>query len=322
MMRPDMHTPSRITARLAGLFLFAALLLAGAPARAEPVYPPGQQWGLTPPPGFTPATGIVGFMHPSGAVIIVVTSVKPHDRATMAKVGTVVQGNNGFSMRVDGYEDVTVGGLPATIMTGTSVGDGTKLISMMPQGQTAGMIMAMVPEKASPPVDMAALRTALFSARERALDVRTQLDALPVKVGDIDGMRIAGTVGNLGFILTDGPQPSMAAGPDQSFAMLVAVPSSMGTTWIPGKHDQAFLKQLATDMDGVTGVSARSREIGGQNTIEAFYEKRHNGQMRFGVAFVRPVGDHNVLLLLDAPVGGRPDVARMERIFTSIAVKK
>ncbi len=305
-------------------FLAFCALMFGAvatPSAAKPIFPPGSAWGIEPPPGFRISTsGGFSFEHPSGAMILAVSSQRPHDRAKVATAGTQA-GAGDSAIRIDSVSDVMVGARPGILMVAHGLNQPFQMLVLMIQGDTAGTLTAVMPDAARGVVDIGAVRRALFSAQERRLGAMEQLAALPIRVSQLDGMRISSMVGTLGVVLTDGSENETGKGLKQAFVTLVAQSAEGGAPYQPGRDDRLFARNIETSFDGTKVLSTQTRSLPGGPVIEASLEGTKDGSVRSGLAWVKTIGGFNVFLLIQAPVGQPADAVRLERIFLGIAAK-
>lgn len=308
--------PGRSRMRLSVVLPILALLLSPVLARAQAVYQPGSSWGIVPPAGFAASrTGGVSFEHPSGAIIVITTSTQRHDRSRMTQPGGV-RGEGADQIRIEALTDVEVGGRKGFLMTGQAVNGSYRFITVLAQGETAGTAMAIVPTSALGQIDLTAIRAALFTATERLLAPDEQLDGLPIRLAERDGMRISSILPGLGLVLTDGPEDRAAAALKQSFVWIVAAP---GDLFEPGRDEKLLGRRFSAVIDGVTVQNTASREIRGTRVIEARFDRTRPGSVRSGLLWTRPVGRLNIFLWIEAPPGSKPDAARLERIFSGLS---
>lgn len=293
-----------------------AILLTPVLALAQTVYPPGSSWGIVPPAGFLASrTNGVSFEHASGAIIIITGSTQRHERARMTPPGGE-RGEGANRLRVDALDDVEVGGRKGFLMTGRAVNGSFQTIAVLAQGETAGMAMAIIPTATLGRIDLAALRAALFSMTERSLGSDEQLAGLPVRIAELDGMRISSILPSLGVVLTDGPKDQAASGLDQSFVLIV---TAQGDLFRPGRDEKLLGRRFAAVIDGVLMKEVVTREVRGVKVIEARFDRTRPGSVRAGLLWARPIDRLNVFLWIEAPVGAQPDAARLERIFAGLS---
>ena len=160
----------RLSASLRAVLALAAVLL-GLPiatlSAQEPVFLPGSSWGIVPPPGFAIEPSSRGmFYHPSGAVILVVTSTQPHDRSRFTAVGQIA-GSGIDEGRVTSIEDVAVAGRPAYLMRLRMFKRQADAISMLVQGRTSGTLMALIPDAARAAIQEEVIVQARYNATQR-----------------------------------------------------------------------------------------------------------------------------------------------------------
>jgi hypothetical protein len=177
------------------------------PATAEPVFVPGSQVGLVPPPGFIPSDTFKGFLSPqeSGSILIIEMPAQAYDQvsgvsdAAWASKGIAVQSRTVLS--IDGARAVLIKGRQN--YSGVAF---KKWMMIIGFDDLTAMVTAQIPETV-PRERQAAIDSSLGTIQRRAaLTLDQKIAALPFNIGATDNFRVANVVAGNTILLTRGPK--------------------------------------------------------------------------------------------------------------------
>lgn len=304
------------------------LLFATSASAAERQTVPGTSWSIASPDGFELQTNpIAGFVHPSGAMLLVIDSpLKPLDISRMAKPGTISgQGKN--AMRVDEVRQTTIGGRRAILIRGYATMRDLDMVSAYIEGETTmGTVIASVPKGAA--VAIAKLEVAVLSAVETPKPVEERLAALPYRLDDLAGMQVDTIITGLATTITDRPKVETGDSADQPFATIFTITADVPQTVSPEEHAQhvrgriaAQDRILAQPPGSAILTSAMIDTVRGPVLEMTYsYKDRKTGQPISGVAWLRADGNSLVFVVGRYPEG-QPYYDRLARVRDGIFVK-
>jgi hypothetical protein len=186
------------------------LLNTVAALAADPIFPPGSGIGLAPPPGMVPAPNFSGFRDETTGGIILLTKF-PGDAFSGVVAGVVDDAKlatAGIVVRT--RENLTIGGNPAFLFTGTQVIRGVNFrywaaIVGSPYG--TALVNAQYPEATAARSYDEAIRAALTSVTLRPEPpLSDQIAALPFTLPNLGRFRVVTIITGLIVGLTDGPK--------------------------------------------------------------------------------------------------------------------
>lgn len=295
-----MLTRSILARCIAALPLFA--LLAGSPVRAgEPQFPPGAHFGLEPPGAMKPSEAFRGFEDKAASSSILFLEIPPQALAALEKEMSV-EGLKKQGLVEQKRETVTLKSGSATLVSGTQEIDKRKLhkwVLLASTPEIAALIAVQVPADAQATYSDAAVRKALLTTITRTnVPMDEQMTLLPVKLGNLSGLRPFKVIPGTAVFLTDGPNDTLAAA-EQPILVLSVSPGG------PEKQSDRinFARNLFTgftDFKDIKIVGSDMIRTGGQQIAEIQAEaidEKTNAPMklvqwvRFGNgAFMRFVG--------------------------------
>ncbi len=177
------------------------------PATAEPVFVPGSQVGLVPPPGFIPSDTFKGFSSPqeSGSILIAELPAQAYDQvsgvsdAMWATKGITVQSRTVLS--IDGARAVLIKGRQN--YSGIAL---KKWMMIIGFDDLTAMVTAQIPATVAKE-RQAAIESSLGTIQLRAaLSLDQKLAALPFSIGATDTMRVTNVLAGNTILLTRGPK--------------------------------------------------------------------------------------------------------------------
>ena len=282
------------------LALALALAWPGA-LNAEPIFPTGSAVGLEPPPGMTVSSRFSGFEDRERGASIVIVEM-PAEAYDEVQGRFTAEGLKPTGIAVGERRDLQVPGGRAILVRGAQKAGGltfTKWIILAGAPTRTAMVTAQVPEGVrnlyTDDVVEAALRTLAFRA---APSTDERLAALPFRIGDFAGFRVAQVLAGSAVALTEGPRD---IDPEAVQPSLIVASSFAGA--VPESERESFgikaLRSLAQIRD-VRVVGQRSFEADGAvwNEVEAMAANPGNGAplrvlhtVRFGPnGYVRIIG--------------------------------
>ena len=196
--------------RIHALWAFVLLsLLLGAPAMAQPVFPPGLRIGLEPPAGMVASKQFTGFEDPERKAAILVLDLP-------APAYNEVEGS--LFAKQAGAENVTRRAFPfsdgiALLATADVKENGAAVHKWFfvattvagPVPNLTAFVTVEVPDKARSVYTDAVVEKALKSITFRRPPVEEQLSLLPYKVGDRGGFHVRQVLPNGVVILSENP---------------------------------------------------------------------------------------------------------------------
>ena len=203
------------------------------PATAEPVFVPGSQVGLVPPPGFIPSDTFKGFLSPqeSGSILIVEMPAQAYDQvsgvsdAMWATKGITVQSRTVLS--IDGARAVLIKGRQN--YSGIAL---KKWMIIIGFDDLTAMVTAQIPATVAKE-RQAAIESSLGTIQLRAaLSLDQKLAALPFSIGATDTMRVTNVLAGNTVLLTRGPK-NIVEGAEQPMLIIARSftrASAVGTT--------------------------------------------------------------------------------------------
>ena len=192
---------------LTAILSFALLVI---PARAdEPVFPPGSNIGLIPPPGMTIAKSFPGFIdtEKNAGILVGMMPLTAYDdmEKTLADDSLKKQG-----ITVEKRETLQLNIGKGLLVIGTEIGpDKTKYRKWLVLAKTSdltALVTVQEPAQSNAYPD-SVVRTSLASIAERQIVPDTEvLSLLPFTVGDLAGFKVAKVLPGRAVILIDAPK--------------------------------------------------------------------------------------------------------------------
>lgn len=282
--------------------LLAVLLYPGAANADEPVFLPGANWGLVPPPGFVvEEQPQAAFVHPAGAMIEVFTSSQPLDPSRFAATGTVI-GQPGNRGRVQATQGIEVDGLPAHLMRIRMLEAGADVIGLVVQGSTTGSLTATIFDRARPVVTDDAVMAALMTAVERNQTPAKQLAARPIEFSNVSDLRIVVATPN-GVVFTDGPENEGRLGPTQHFVSVVAFTAEAADGYRLARDLDAFANHLESSIRTLRVTGSRVAEGTNGRHMEVDFQVNQHDVPRNGTAWAFVTGQIMVMMVVQYPSG-------------------
>lgn len=193
--------------------LLAALLGSVSLAVAEPVFPPGQRIGLTPPPGLILSTRFPGFMDADRKVVISILDLPPR---AYAEILSSLFGKSPPAVTVEKREMFVFNSGIGNLVTARAVANGTPVnrwlllasTSNSTVGNLATLVNVEVPDSALAAYPDAVIRAALATVTFRAAPLDERLKLLPFKLDTLADFRVIQVL-PAGVVLIDGPENDM-----------------------------------------------------------------------------------------------------------------
>lgn len=201
-----------IRSAAAGIGLAAALAftLSAMPAQAdEPVFPPGSNIGLVPPPGMTVAKTFPGFIDSdkNSGILVGMLPVTAYDdmEKTLADDALKKQG-----LTVEKREPLQINVGKGVLVIGTEIGaDKTKYrkwLTLVKTSNFTAVVTVQEPAESNAYPD-SVVRAALASIAERqSVPDAELLSLLPFTIGDLAGFKVAKVIPGRALILVDPPK--------------------------------------------------------------------------------------------------------------------
>jgi hypothetical protein len=253
------------------LWLLLILLLNAAPAWAgDPVFPPGSRVGLALPEGFVPGKTYAGFEDREKKAIVLITELPVSAYADLdKKVADEQLWKQGVT--VETREALTLDTGPAFLVTGRQEAEGQLFRRWILFGSTpdfTAIVSVQVPDAEKDAYPDATMRTALTSFAVRATaPAEEQLDALPFRLRDLAGFRVARVVAGSAALLTDGPNESLDVA-EQPLVLIMAVAGVLPAQ--PSDRDR-FARGVLAETRGIKDIRLMRSEplrMGGQQGHE------------------------------------------------------
>jgi hypothetical protein len=199
--------------RLVAAMVVAATMLAPA-AAAEAIFPLASQIGLAPPPGMVAARTFFGFEDRQNNVFVRLVALPANAYADIEKTMTS-EALRKQGMTVEKREHVQLASGKALLLFAQQDANDRRLhkwLLVAPLGSITALVSFEMPSTAAELYPEAAIRAALNTVAYRsAVPEAERLAQMPFKIGDMAGMRLAGTVPGVALQLTDGPKDSLDA---------------------------------------------------------------------------------------------------------------
>lgn len=194
--------------------LLAALIGSASLAVAEPVFPPGQRIGLTPPPGLVLSKRFPGFEDADRKVVITILDLPPRAYAEML---STMFGQSPLAVTVEKREMFAFESGIGNLVTARAVANGVAVhrwlllasTSNDAVGHLATLINVEVPDTAAAAYPDAAIRAALATVTFRPAPLDERLKLLPFKLDTLADFRVA-QVMPAGLVLIDGTDNDMS----------------------------------------------------------------------------------------------------------------
>jgi hypothetical protein len=189
------------------------------------------------------------------------------------------------------------------------------------QGETAGTIVAVLPDDARAAVPLAGLKAALLTAVERPQTLEERLVEFPLAISDFADMRLVSTISGIGAILTDGPINTIEGGHDQPFSMLITLdaPTEPFTVEGEGPDLTARLQSVYPD---VAIQSSILKQTPGGPVIEMAFKRPDDGAVpRDGIVWARIVGNRMLMMINQVPSGNPAFLERLARVRDGVSPK-
>jgi hypothetical protein len=253
------------------LLLLLIFMVTAVPAwAADPVFPPGSRVGLAPPEGFVASKAYPGFENREKQAVILITELPASAYADLDRqVADEQLWKQGVT--VETREAMTLGTGPAFLVTGRQEAGGQLLRRWILFGSTpefTAIVSVQVPDAEKDAYPDAAVRAALttFVVRAKA-PAEEQLDALPFRLRDLAGFRVARVVPGSAALLTDGPDESLDVA-EQPLVLIAAVTGALPAQ--PGDRDR-FARGVLAETRGIKDIRLVRSEplrMGGQQGHE------------------------------------------------------
>ena len=187
-----------------------ALTLLAVPARAdEPIFPPGSNIGLIPPPGMSIAKSFPGFvdMEKNAGILVGMLPLTAYDdmEKTLADDSLKKQG-----ITVEKRETLQLGIGKSLLVIGTEIGADKikyrKWLLLAKTNDLTALVTVQEPAQSNPYPD-SVIRASLASIAERQSVPDTELlSLLPFTVGELAGFKVAKVIPGRALILVDAPK--------------------------------------------------------------------------------------------------------------------
>ncbi len=253
-----------------------AAVVAAAPARAaEPIFPLNSRIGMTPPPGFVPATKFPGFENPQANAAIVIIDLPTEAYADIEKSLTD-EALKARGMTVEVRDPIELKDGRGFVIAGEQVAGTAKRRDIVMAATLSGvatLVTVQIAEEARDAVPDAAVREAFKTVVARAqVPDEEKLSVVPYKVGNLAGFRVVrgGQDGNV--LLTDGPEDTVAA-VAQPFVLIGLASSEMPK---PDERD-AFARRVFLGVPGLKEIRilrAEQQRINNQSGYEILAEAK------------------------------------------------
>jgi hypothetical protein len=247
------------------MWLLLLLVAAGPTWAGDPVFPPGSRVGLTPPEGFVPGTAYPGFENREKRAVILITELPASAYVDLErKVADEQLWRQG--VMVETREEMPLGTGPAFLVTGHQEAEGQTYRRWILFGSTpelTAIVSVQVPEVEKDAYPDAIIRAALATFAVRATaPAEEQLEALPFRLGDLAGFRVARVVAGTAALLTDGPSETL----DVAEQPLVFIAAIGGTVPAQAGDRDRFARGVLAETPGIKEIRLMRSEplrIGG-----------------------------------------------------------
>jgi hypothetical protein len=233
---------------------FLAFVLLAAPTHAaEPMFPPGSRVGLVPPPGFHMGKAFAGFEDRQRNALIVISeypaSAYPDLEQRVAAEQMQKQG-----LVVERREPVTLEAGPAFLVVGSQDAGGTNFrrwVLVASTAQFTAIVSVQVPTEEKEAHSDAAVRASLatFAVRAKA-PVEEQLEALPFRLRELAGFRIARVMASSAALLTEGADESL----DVAVQPVVLIAIVPGAPPAQASDRDRFARSVLSEAPGIKDV--------------------------------------------------------------------
>lgn len=187
-----------------------AVAVASLPARAaDPVFPIGSRLGLVPPPGFVASARFPGYENADTASTIILLALPPQALSDVEKSLTA-DAVKGQGVTEDKRENLTLPNGRGVLVVGTEEENSQKFrkwmfLGSIPEGTALAAVR--VPDGALKAYPDDVIKTALLTLTARpSVPLDEQLSLVPIKLGELSGLRPVRVVAGNGVFLTDGPK--------------------------------------------------------------------------------------------------------------------
>jgi hypothetical protein len=202
----------------AGLVLVAVVMAgvvaAGPAVAADPLFPIGSRVGLSPPGRMEPSSGIRGFEDRDAQAKMLVIDM-PGEAYSKVEQELAPGTLQKQGMAEDSREPVTFAAGKGLLIVGHQQGEGNKWrkwIFLAAVSDLTALVAVQVPEEATAVYSDAAMRTALTSLVSRpSVPIDEQLKLVPIRLGDLAGLRAVRVLPPGAVFLTDGPNDTLEA---------------------------------------------------------------------------------------------------------------
>lgn len=305
---------------VAGLALALTIISQSAAQEGGYVTLRGGIWAIVPPPGFIVLSEpVAGLKHPAGAFIVIQDTPKGPVSRNFFDIPPAQQAQ----IRVDEVSEVTVNGKRGFLGVMYVHKDRATNILLLLEGETSNaMIMAILPDKASGTVQVAALREALLTAVEKPKDIADRLADLPYVIGDMAGMRVATYAAGVAVLLTDGPLDDMEEAAGQVFAQLASLKYPSGKPLdkdMPlGPVADRVLKKFPDAHILTSGIIDTPQG----NVLEVRYERTTKvGKPVAGIMWLRLIDGLMVVMICQHPIGDGEALTKLTAIRAGLRSK-
>jgi hypothetical protein len=204
----------------------AAIVLLIAPARAaDPAYPLASHIGLVAPGAMKPSPNFRGFIDPATGASILIVELPPEAAAKIEGEMTA-DAIKRQGLTEEKRETVTLKTGNGLLVVGEQSASGKTVrrwIMLASGGDIGALVAVQVPDDARSKYSDADVRAALLSMVVRPMvPVDELLALLPVKFGNLSGLRPFRVLGNTSVFLTDGAKDTLEAATQPIFIVSVA----------------------------------------------------------------------------------------------------
>ncbi len=215
----------RLSRTLAALLMTGSLVIGGAAAAAEAVFPRGSLVGLVPPEGMTEATAFPGFEDRAKSASILIVEMPP-EAYDQVSVGFTDAALASKGITVDSRGSLDIPDTKTTLVTGTQTA-GTlsvrKWVLLAGNAKGTALITAQIPEANAASLPDSVVRATLATLAFRTPpSLEEQLKGVPFHMSNLSDFRVLRVLGNTAVFLTEGPKNEIDAADQPLFVVSVA----------------------------------------------------------------------------------------------------
>lgn len=222
------------------LALALSLVLAGAAAAAEPVFPPGSRIGMAPLPQTAPSRRFTGFEDAATGLAFTFVEM-PREAYRELAQGLTAERLKDQGVALHSREELTIGDRAAVLVAGEQkLGEIAirKWLLVVEDPTMTGFVVAQALPQAAARSD-AEIKAALATVAIRApLPIEEQVAALPFRVTERAGFRPVRVMAGNALFLTDGPSDVVA----KAEQPVVIVAKATGPAPPPGPQRDGFAR--------------------------------------------------------------------------------